>query len=185
MRVFIALELVRGVQQKLEKTKNMLRDCSQRFSWVKPYNFHLTLKFLGEIEEEQVKEIEENLIGIGGEFREPFELVFDGLRAFPSLDLPKVIWVGVEEGREQLIRLQKKVEDRLVKLGFEKEKREYTPHITLGRVKQKGDLEGIKEQLDDFPFRINARQKVKQISIIKSELTARGPIYTTLSEVKL
>ncbi|MCK8817767.1 RNA 2',3'-cyclic phosphodiesterase [Natroniella sulfidigena] len=184
MRVFIALELARNVQQKLEKTTNMLRDCSQQVNWVKPFNFHLTLKFLGEIREEQLEEIEEELTGLK-EVKEPFKILLDGLGAFPNLEYPKVIWVGIEEGREQLVRLQEEIEDRLADLGFEREQREYTPHVTLGRVKQKDGLEGIKKQLDDFPFRISASQKVEQISIIKSELTARGPIYTTLSEIKL
>ncbi|MBM7556029.1 RNA 2',3'-cyclic phosphodiesterase [Halanaerobacter jeridensis] len=181
-RVFIAVELSDVVQGKLDKAQNMLRDCSLNIKWVEKENFHITLKFLGDLTKAEIMEVKEEVAAIAKKSL-PFDIIIDGLGAFPNIEYPKVIWAGVEKNKRQLINVHEAIETRMFDLGFEEEKHDYTPHITLGRVRKKEkNYELISEKIEKFPFEIQARQIVDKITVMKSKLTPQGPIYSPVAE---
>jgi 2'-5' RNA ligase len=137
-RIFLALNfsvaVTRKIADEVERRKAPLRDAGFRVAWVPAANLHLTLKFLGTVGDELVE-------GIVGACRRaaarhlPLEARVAGLGAFPSLERPSVLWIGVE-GPPSLAALQRDVEAAMVELGFDKEERAYHPHVTVGRVKE-------------------------------------------------
>ena len=184
-RIFIAVELSDIVQGKLDKVQNMLRDCSLNIKWVEQENFHITIKFLGDLSKTQIMEVKDEIETVANN-NLPFEIIIDGLGAFPDVEYPKVIWAGIKKNQAQLINVHQAVENKMIDLGFEAEKHDYTPHITLGRVRKKEkNYELISEKIKKFPFEINAHQIVDTITIMKSKLTPQGPIYSPVAEFEL
>ncbi|MCU1278533.1 MAG: ligT [bacterium] len=137
-RTFLALNfsvaVTRKIAEEVDRLKAPMGEAGFRVAWVPAANLHLTLKFLGSINEELVE-------GVTGACRRvaarhlPIEAKAVGLGAFPSLQKPSVLWVGVE-APPSLAALQRDVEATMVGLGFEKEERAYHPHVTVGRVKE-------------------------------------------------
>jgi 2'-5' RNA ligase len=136
IRAFIALcfpvLVTRRIAEEVERSKEVVRQGGLKVIWVPPAHFHVTLKFLGSLEEEVLE-------GVGVRLRKvarlaPFEAQAARFGAFPSSAEPKVLWVGVDGG-EPLMRLAAEVETQMVELGFEREERPFHPHITVGRVK--------------------------------------------------
>ncbi len=185
IRTFIAVELSRATRQKLDKIKGVLRDCSLQVKWVEQYNFHITLKFLGDVKAERLEEVKSVLADILAE-EESFPIEVEGVGAFPNSDYPKVVWAGVGKGSNQLTQLQQKIEERMVEMGFKAERHSFTPHITLGRVdKQEKNLAPLSEKIKEFPFEISSLEAVDKVTLMKSELTPQGPDYTPVSEFEL
>lgn len=142
-------------------------------------NLHLTLKFLGEVKEERIKEISKILRELSRRFKK-FEFSLKNIGAFPDKHSPRVIWVGAEEGREEMIELQKEIEEELVSLGFKKEARGFHPHLTIARVKRKADFKEL--------FRVAYKSRVFLIEglvLFKSTLTPKGPIYEKVEKFPL
>ena len=183
-RVFIAVEVNQSVKQSLAKVKDLLRDCALEIKWVEDFNFHITLKFLGEISDDKIEEVKKVLEKIAAK-RQAFAIEISGLGAFPKLDFPRVIWAGVNQGEEKIMQLQNEIEEKMIELDFTPEKHDYTPHITLGRVKDKGKEELLSDKLKEFPFSFSERDRVSAITLFASELTAQGPKYKVLESFEL
>lgn len=180
MRAFIAIELSDELKKKVSEFQAELRKKDFLIgNWTKDY--HLTLKFLGEITAEKQKEIEKILEEIANETKS-FELELSGLGAFPSQDYIRVLWVGAGKGDGQAKALQKEIDERLVTLGFARE-RNFTNHLTLCRVKVVNDKQMLQKL---FETKIGFDSfEVSEIKLIKSTLTGAGPVYETLKEFKL
>lgn len=152
--------------------------------WVRKEGMHLTLKFLGHTPFEKISDLRTMLTQLAGE-EHPFVVRFSGLGAFPVLKKPRVLWIGVREGREGLIRLAKRVEDETAKLGYPKTEIAFSPHLTIGRVKRLGGVERLvsvlKEKcfISDHPFTVN------RVVLFKSDLTSDGPIYEKIAQEDL
>ena len=184
IRTFIAIELSSEMRSKLAAVQDKLKKSEAWVKWVEPKNIHLTLKFLGYVSASQLKSIFEavhqSIEGIA-----PFPLSFSGLGAFPRLENPRVVWVGVEEGREMLSRISRNLEEILKRNGFPVEAREYHPHLTLGRVKSsqnKAQLIGFIKSEKDCSI---GSMEVKEITIMQSILKPEGPGYKPLHVSKL
>ena len=169
MRLFIALKTDLNKKFVFSAQKSLMR----RFSgvkWVETENIHLTLKFLGEVKQENVKQISDVLREVSRSFV-PFSFSYEGINGFPSKKNARVIFISVVNA-ENIVNLMIKLDDGLKGLGFNKEKT-YIPHLTLGRVRGRGvNLESIKD-LDFNGVSVSA----SGISLIKSTLTPKGPIY--------
>jgi 2'-5' RNA ligase len=184
IRSFLSIELPKPILKKIEEVQGDLRSTHAEVRWVSPDKIHLTLKFFGNIEESRVdlilKSIEEPIRNTL-----PFSLKVRGIGAFPSLKNPRVIWMGLMDGKEVLVSFQKQMESQLEKIGFQPEDRPFHPHLTLGRMKSsrgKEDLAGRmekhkEEEFGDFP--------VERVVLFKSDLRPTGPIYTPLRELRL
>jgi len=179
IRSFVAVECEGDLLPKFMEVQGRLQATGARMKLVEPENIHLTVKFLGDIEDNQVEEISQVIEGISFE---PFEFRVEGVGVFPNLRRPATIWAGITDGVGDLAEVFGKVNDGLAKLGFEKDRRRFQPHLTIARIRGGENRDRLVEQLmdlEDFQFGV---VKVDRIALKKSVLTRSGPIYTTLTE---
>ena len=188
IRAFIALELPSGLKNELAELETQLKKASPPVvKWVDPNSIHVTLKFLGEISEDSIEElmlaIEESVQGTI-----PFQLEVRGVGAFPGLDRPQVLWVGVKGELEIITQLQKKIESNTEQLGFPRESRAFSPHLTLGRVRDEAgpnERRRLGKLLADTTFTALHNIDVDAVNLMKSQLTPGGAIYSCIGSVKL
>ena len=145
LRTFIAVELPSSLQSKLGQLQENLRKSNADVSWVKTENIHITLKFLGNVTTEKIEEIKKALGKIASSVSS-FSLKSKDIGVFPKPSFPRVVWVGIEN-QERLKELALMVEDELSKIGFPKEQREFTAHLTIGRVRSPKNKERLRQFL--------------------------------------
>lgn len=183
MRTFIAIELGKEIKDKLSQIQEELKSAQGDISWVRPENIHLTLKFLGELEEAKIPEILHCLKELASKIT-PFIIRISGTGAFPGLKSPRVVWVGVKEDTGELARLAKTIENDLAKLGFPKENREFSSHLTLGRLRSGRNKDRLIQKLEKIKV-LELTQRISSITLFKSLLQPTGAIYQGLSEISL
>jgi 2'-5' RNA ligase len=184
MRTFIAIDLDDQLKKNLEALIDGLRPNGKNVRWVRSEAMHLTLKFLGEIPEENVAKIESALVGVAKKHR-PFTLKLRGTGVFPpGRRDPRVVWVGVE-GDSSLKELQEAIESAMEKLGFAREKRDFRPHLTLGRVKFPSRLESLLADLEKHKETTFGEMQVRRVTFFRSTLRPSGAEYSVLSELPL
>ncbi len=185
IRSFIAVESSEEVRQAVGRLLQKLQPLCRDVKWVEPENMHLTLKFLGDVDSEQVPELWEAVQkAVSGS--PAFELEIRGTGAFPNLRRPNVFWVGTGQGTDHLEALAERVEEALDPLGFRPEPRSFHGHLTLGRVRRWGpQLTALLEQLRKQEEYVAGWMPVQQVTLFSSELTPQGPIYTPLGHARL
>jgi len=183
LRTFIALELTEEVHRQLGQIQDELKKSGADVKWVNPSGIHLTLKFLGQVSLDLIEEIKKALDQLAKEHKS-FQLSISQLGAFPKVEYPRVIWVGIDQGKEKAIELAQGLEQRLINLGFLPEKRPFKPHLTLGRVRSNRNRQQLKELLQSTTFSQSPMQ-ANTLTLFKSTLTPQGAIYEPLHEVKL
>lgn len=163
IRTFVAIELPGSVKARAKLIINELKQAGAKVTWVKPEQLHLTLKFLGDVPESDIPAVCRVVQEAVREF-EPFELVFRGCGAFPTTAKPRTIWIGVEQGEEELRVLQEAIDIGLKKLRFPREVRRFQAHLTLGRVRESGpaatELGAMIERLGEFDGDLTAVDEV-------------------------
>ena len=188
IRSFIAIELPQNVKNELTQLEDELESPDHRFvKWVNPRAIHLTLKFLGNVPLKQIPEIS-NAIERASKGIPPLHLQIASLGVFPNANRPRVLWVGIKGETDSLQGLQRKIDSALVSLGFTEEKRPFTPHLTLARVREGAsiiDRKGFGELVMSINFESKHPISVEALNLIKSQLTPEGAIYTCLLTVKL
>ena len=154
--------------------------------WVDSKNLHLTVKFIGDLPEEKLPAaqslIQDVLKGIS-----PFTISVEGLGIFPNPDRPRVIWLGIQGG-EPLVTIHKSLDQTLTDIGVKPDKRDFHPHLTLGRVRRnvpRDEIKAIGETLSQFRVDSLGSAIIDQITLYESELTRQGPIYTSRCVVSL
>lgn len=136
IRTFIAVELAGGVIRRARELVDKLRVAPVEVNWVRPEQMHLTLKFLGDVPDTQTPDICRVVAQVAQQF-EPFEIALRGAGAFPDLKHPKVLWIGIQEGSQELKLLQAALDEALrSQLGYPLDSRPFRPHLTVGRVKR-------------------------------------------------
>jgi 2'-5' RNA ligase len=188
IRSFIAIELPTGIQAEFGRVIQLLSPAGTQtpVRWMTPQNIHLTLKFLGDIKLSGVNQLKDAL---KQECRRhgPFEIRVGTLGAFPNIHRPRVIWIGVQAPPE-LAALQQGIETSLLTLGYPPEDRQFSPHLTLGRVSQQVravDIDKLSSLLTKTRVGLLGIHEVRSVLLIRSDLRPTGPIYTKLSEVIL
>lgn len=182
MRTFIAIELPKEIKQAITALQDDLRLVQADVSWTKPENIHLTLKFLGEIEERLVSQVAQACIETAEKFTS-FTLSINSAGAFPNTRQPRVLWVGLSEGVEAAQRVQAHLDERLAAIGFEREARAFHPHLTIGRIKSLKGTQALMARADDYqlpPLSFIARE----IVLIHSQLHPAGARYTPLAKAR-
>ncbi len=187
IRAFIAIELPEEVKADLSSVQSRLRPERHPYvKWVSVDGVHLTLKFLGNIDQEKVSPIAEAMAG-AAQKASPFQLEVGGLGAFPNLRRPQVVWIAVKGEVEKLASLQRAIDHSLVALGFSPETRSFTPHLTLGRLKERASAEERRRMGEALlaakgeevvPFRVT------EISLVRSTLTPKGALYNRLCSIR-
>lgn len=184
IRAFVAVELTEGLRQEVAAFQGELKSAGTDVKWVEPANLHLTLKFLGGIPEEKVPSLTEALTracaGIPA-----FTLTLEGIGAFPKTTSPRVIWVGMNQGKEPLLALAKRVEEECSRLGFPAEERPFSAHLTIGRTRSPQGIARLIKKLQVAEFRGGTPASVERIVLFQSTLSPKGPTYTPLAEIPL
>ncbi len=185
MRIFIALELPESVRERLGQLQGKLKGTENRIRWVDPSLIHLTMKFLGEVKENNLEKVIQTARNAAGRFS-LFEMKIGKTGVFPSFSSPRVIWVGIEEGKDKLETLAAELEEKLGQEGFSRSSRKWTSHLTLARVKVLKEKEKLKALLLQYCKEVEGIEvKVNSLSVIKSELAPQGAIYTVLERIPL
>jgi len=188
IRSFISIELPEEAKEELARLRRELERDEHKFvKWVDAAGLHLTLKFLGNIPSKRVTEITEAIKEAAREIS-PFHLEISGLGAFPSLRQTRVLWVGVGGETDKLSRLQQNIDSALAVLGFAKEERPFVPHLTLARLRPGAsplERRNFGELVGSIIFEDKYHIEVEAVSLMRSQLTPAGAVYTRLSTIGL
>jgi 2'-5' RNA ligase len=184
IRSFLAIEIPRTILKKIEEVEEDLKSSRADVRWVSPEKIHLTLKFFGNIDESRIEPIIQSIEG-PTRIASPIPLKVRGVGAFPHVKNPRVIWMGLVDGKEVLAYFQKQLERELEKIGFEPEERAFHPHLTLGRMKSSKGREALAGRMERHKEEEFGDFQVERVVLFKSDLKPTGPIYTPLRELKL
>ena len=182
IRAFIAVDIEsEEFRSQILEIQRKILDIGADLKPVAPENIHLTLRFLGEIEATLMEKIIDLLKLI--EFQ-PFEIRLKGTGAFPSMRKINVIWIGFERGQEELTKISRSLETQLRKLGFPQDKKGFSPHVTIARLRSGRNKDAIADLLYESKEKSYGSMMAQAIRLKKSILTPQGPIYSTIFEVK-
>lgn len=183
VRLFIAVTLdeaaLEACGRETQRLEAALGKLAKAVRFPRPEGLHFTLKFLGWTPEELVPALHQGLTRAAAPLT-PFELVLEGLEAFPSVRRPRVVYLNVSEGGAELSRLAERVETEIAPLGFPAEKRGFTPHVTLARVKDPKLASRVGESVAAVPPLRVANLQVAKVSLMRSELSPGGSKYTEI-----
>lgn len=187
MRTFIAIELPQEIKDFFKGIQDQLKSSQADVKWVEPKNIHLTLKFLGEIDERKIDEVIEVARGLAKE-NKLFYIRLSSVGAFPNANYPRVIWIGIDKGDAQVKQIASLLEEGLSRVGLPKEKRPFSSHITIGRVRSGLNRKNLTDALSNVALNFNQASlefPVEKIILFKSTLTPGGPIYEALHSANL
>ncbi len=184
MRVFVAINLSQQEKGRLEAVARPLWESRFPVRWVPAQNVHLTLKFLGEVEEDRLPDLFAAVGGTAVGIR-AFDMAVNGFGAFPSLRRPQVVWAGIEVN-PPLSELQERVEAALEALGYERERRRFHPHLTLGRARKHArpnEFKGFDELVGQLVYEDVFH--VAAVDVMQSQLKPSGAVYSVIHSVPL
>ncbi len=184
VRCFVAVEIPCAIQDRLAQIQDILRKGIRQASWVNPRNFHLTLKFLGEVEQSQIDTVEA-AIGQVATNHAPFTLQVGGIGAFPSLARPRVVWCGVKVGAAEMNELAREINLELDRCGCPRDERTSNPHLTIARIKGRMDLRPFADTFNRYEEIEGASITVHEITLVRSQLHLKGAVYTPLKSCRL
>ena len=179
LRCFIAIEIPETIKKSIAAIIDNLKKSDVK--WVSEENIHITLQFLGETEESLIPDIKGALYKILAPYSHFYIKIVD-VGCFPSGKRPRVIWVGIKES-QSLINLYKDISNEMVKFGYQKEERGFTPHVTIGRVKSNRNMRELLSRLDELKVTDFPDFEVQDIKLMKSELKPSGAKYYSLAEI--
>jgi len=184
IRSFLAIELPKAFLKRIEEVQGDLKSSRADVRWVSPEKIHLTLKFLGYIEEVRIEPI---IKAIEGPIHKTavFSIALKGMGVFPHLRNPRVIWMGLLDDKGFLAPLKNRLEKDLEGIGFESEARAFQPHLTLGRVNSSRGKDELLNRMEKYQETDFGGFDIEEVILFKSNLRPTGPIYTPLREVKL
>ncbi len=183
MRTFIAVNLPESIRGDISEHLDRFRPLAKGVSWVPPGNAHITVKFLGEVPESE-------LPGVSGAVRsavsshKQFGVRLGGFGAFPNFKRPRVFWVGITDGVDSLRELAQAIENELVPLGFEREKRRFSAHITLGRIRRPGNYDDLRRAAESAEY-ASQPFTVPSVEVMKSVLSPTGAQYSVFESFSL
>jgi len=182
-RLFTAIRVQPG-KGFLEVYDALRKGCHHdRITWVDPSNVHITLKFFGETEEDRIPGIDSLLQVIAGS-KDPFEIQLKGTGVFGSTYKPRVVWIGIA-GNSQFIDLGQEIIDRMEHLGFRKDRQNFVPHLTLGRIKHIDNKKLFFDLIEKYRETPISDVRVGHFHLIESQLSPQGPNYTILKTYPL
>jgi 2'-5' RNA ligase len=184
LRLFVAIELEDTVKKRLKECQEKLKEAGGEVGWVDVNNIHITLKFLGYVEEGRLNQVKD-IIKESVQDIETICLRFKGIGGFPSFQRPRVVFVKAEDETGHLVTINSRLEEGFQSLGIEKEDRAYEPHLTLGRVKSPHNIERLVRLMEKYREESFGEELVTRVLLMQSQLTPKGPIYTKLEEFLL
>jgi len=188
MRLFVAVEigeaLASGAATLSAELERRATVAARRakVTWIPADRMHLTIRFIGEVDDgkaSMVRTVLEEPLGVA-----PFNLTLCGAGTFPTSGTPRVVWIGVTDGREQMLRVEREITARLTPLGIPAEDRAYSPHLTLARVRDPAGLKSMR-LLDGLTERTIGTTHIETITLFHSKLSPKGPTYTPILRTPL
>ena len=180
MRCFVAVDLEDpDLLNALGRIQDGLRGVGADLKCVERENIHLTMRFLGDVGEGVLEDLQGLISGVNFP---PFGMGLRGVGTFPNLRRPRVIWVGITRGVDELKGIFDRLESGLVGMGFRPERRGFSPHITIARVRSGRNRDRLVKQVMDHTDDEIGEMEVQHVRLKKSVLTPRGPIYSTLAQ---
>lgn len=188
LRAFISLPVAEQVKEEIRRLQNELRAHlpGDAIRWTRPEQVHLTLKFLGNISAESVDELAAALREVCNGFT-PLALRAEGVGFFPHRGIPKVLWVSVRDEREQLSRLQQKIESAAIRIIPSGEDERFKGHLTIGRAKnlRSPDARKLTELAARFEGKLFGEWRAEVVELMRSEMGPDGSRYSCLAEIPL
>ena len=182
LRAFIAIDLPASIRSSLAETQEILKSFGLRVKWVRPQNIHLTLKFLGNIDSDDIDKIIAAMTVTAKDFK-GVSLSVKEIGVFPDIRRSRVIWAGLDGQLEILENLQQTLDGHLAGLGYPKETRAFRGHLTLGRVKGKIASAGMKAAIEKLKKFGSESFEISEIILFKSELRPTGAVYSKVQRV--
>jgi RNA 2',3'-cyclic 3'-phosphodiesterase len=183
IRAFFAVNTSFENQMKISEVQSRFKEIRSDVKWDTKDKFHITLKFLGDIEESALKEMTDNVKTELVNFNQ-FKITYKGVGAFPNLKFPRIIWIGCESENDRINKLSKIIDDIAFNYNFEKEKKKFHPHITLGRVKGERGIQEIITLLNENRFD-EFTGNIESIEVMQSTLLSSGSIYKIIDKISL
>lgn len=184
MRAFIAIELPDAVRSELARLQAELARAQADVKWVEEGNLHVTMRFLGEITQAQRQAVESLLLKVARS-RAPIEAALSVVGTFPERGMPRVIWVGIGQGADELSRLAEEIERGLAALPISNEERRFVAHVTLGRVRSPRAGDVLRRRLTQIRWTPPAPFWIERVTLFQSTLGGAGPVYTALGRFPL
>lgn len=187
IRTFVAIDLDKKLKNELGQLIKYLEPYTvESVKWVSYDGMHITLKFLGNTKKEMIKDIIQ-VINDVCQNRLRFKLKLSSFGFFPNINRPRVLWMGIEGDITNLMDLQHDLEIGMNKLGFDTEKRDFSPHITLGRVREGHKINGLvlKSKIEEYITWQFHEFTVDKVDLVMSTLLPSGAVYTNLGSIKL
>ncbi len=185
LRTFVALDLGDLIRGRLVDLQEKLAEPESEVKWVEEDNLHLTLLFLGEVDQRAIHDV---CLAVNRAVRvvPAFTIAVEGVGCFPNIRRPRVLWAGVSTGAENVIALHEALEPSLLELGcYRREDRKFTPHVTLGRLRGSEPPPHLEKKLARNESFHGGETTVEKVHVMASELTPQGPRYTVLSRAPL
>jgi 2'-5' RNA ligase len=183
VRTFICIEIPNSIKARIDQLQNTLKAIDAQVSWTKSSNIHLTLKFLGAVEATRIQRVAKAVERAAGGI-DRFEIEVSGAGCFPSARSPRVLWIGFSELPEPLNQLYTNLEDELDREGFAREKREFSPHLTIGRLRGPKNAASLADALIASGFDAETFNATEVI-VMRSDLKPTGSVYTPQAVIKL
>jgi len=183
IRAFIAIPLDPKIQHSIERMQDHLKKTNSDVKWVKPENIHITLKFLGDVNTEQINSVKQALSNCTHNTR-PFKVELSQLGAFPNIERPRTLWIGLKDSKKQLNRIAVSLEKALGKIGFQGDQRPFNSHITIGRVRSSKNINLLSQLLSNYQIATGLTQTISKIVLLKSTLNSEGPLHEPLYQIK-
>jgi len=184
VRSFIAIELDERVRRGLARLEGELKESGAAVRWVEPANLHVTVKFLGQVEEADLPRVcgimDEAVAGVA-----PFRVSVAGAGSFPPARRPRVVWVGARADGDQLEVIHRRLEAGLQEVGVAPERRRFVAHVTLGRVRSSRGVDRLAEDIARSADRDFGAVTAEALTLFESKLTRTGPTYVTLYRASL
>ena len=184
-RTFIAVDIGDGIRKQAIALQKQLARTAAGVNWSEPGGMHVTLLFLGEVDDREVVQVCRAVKEVAGR-EPPFGLCVSGVGAFPNARRPKVVWGGITEGADVLQRLYAALEEKMLALGcYRSEDRAYTPHLTLGRVTSDEDSFALATEIPKLSGWEGGQAAVSEVRVYTSEMRRDGPEYTVIARSSL
>jgi 2'-5' RNA ligase len=184
-RTFIAIDPGKAIRDRLVALQENLARTGADVKWVEADNLHLTMLFLGEVDQRELTPVC-RVVAEAAQQHAPFPMSIEHAGAFPNVRRPRTLWVGVGTGAAEVCALHDALEEPLQALGcYRREERQFTPHLTLGRVRGERAAADLAAAMTKHAAWSAGETIVSSVHVMGSELTPNGPIYTVLSRAPL
>ena len=181
VRAFLSIDIEdEALLSKIEDIQHRLDQSAAKMKIVKGENIHFTIRFFGDTPVEKLDQIKACLDEIDFD---SFDIEIAGVGSFPNRRRPRIIWVGVTQNASEILQLKNDIDSSLTGIGYQPEKRKYTPHATIARVRHVKDSRRIVDNLEYLTDEVIGKMIVTKVKMMKSTLTPSGPIYETLWEI--